>query len=565
MERIREKVRLAAQSAAAAAMQAGALPEGPLPEGDIQRPQNPEHGDYSSNLAMKLARQARMNPLEIAERIANAMPTLDEVAGASAVRPGFINFKLAEGWLTRQVETVLEEGEGYADSAAGAGRKAQVEFVSVNPTGPVHVGHARGAVLGSTLANVLAAAGFDVVREYYVNDAGSQMDNFYASLYARAAQSLGLDAPLPADGYAGDYVTDAARRILEDAPDREALEGLIRDGDSREAAQRLGEAGLPLMLDLIRTDLEALGVEFDVWFSERSLFEPENGGASRYEASMGALREGGYLAEREGATWFTSTSLGEDKDNVVVRSNGTPTYFASDIAYHRDKFGARGFERVIDIWGADHQGHTPRMKAAMAALGFDPESLVFVLAQLVTLKRGGETIKISKRSGDLITLREVVDEVGRDVCRFYLLSRSADSQMDFDLEAAKRQSQDNPVYYVQYAHARIASILRLAEERGISYADGDVSLLTHEAELALIRKMLGLPELVDQIAASLEPHHLPHYSQELATAFHHFYKHCRVVSNDTALTAARLKLVKAAQISLARALGLMGMSAPDTM
>ena len=319
------------------------------------------------------------------------------------------------------------------------------------------------------------------------------------------------------------------------------------------------------MLDLIRTDLEALGVEFDVWFSERSLFEPENGGASRYESSMGALRDRGYVAEREGATWFTSTSLGEDKDNVVVRSNGTPTYFASDIAYHRDKFGARGFERVIDIWGADHQGHTPRMKAAMAALGFDPERLVFVLAQLVTLKRGGETIKISKRSGDLITLREVVDEVGRDVCRFYLLSRSADSQMDFDLEAAKRQSQDNPVYYVQYAHARIASILRLAEERGISYADGDVSLLTHEAELALIRKMLGLPELVDQIAASLEPHHLPHYAQELAAAFHHFYKHCRVVSNDMALTTARLKLVKAAQTALARALGLMGMSAPDTM
>ncbi len=544
-------------------MQAGALPEGPLPEGDIQRPQNPEHGDYSSNLAMKLARLARMNPLEIAERIANAMPTLDEVAGASAVRPGFINFKLAEGWLTAQVETVLEEGEGYADSSVGAGRKAQVEFVSVNPTGPVHVGHARGAVLGSTLANVLAAAGFDVVREYYVNDAGSQMDNFYASLYARAAQSLGMDAPLPADGYAGDYVIDAVHLIS--SKDLRQFRNQMVHASRETATGWLGQVGLVIMLDLIRADLEALGVEFDVWYSERSLFEPENGGASRYEASMRALREAGYLAEREGATWFTSTSLGEDKDNVVVRSNGTPTYFASDIAYHRDKFGARGFERVIDIWGADHQGHTPRMKAAMAALGFDPERLVFVLAQLVTLKRGGETIKISKRSGDLITLREVVDEVGRDVCRFYLLSRSADSQMDFDLEAAKRQSQDNPVYYVQYAHARIASILRLAEERGIDYADGDVSLLTHEAELALIRKMLGLPELVDQIAASLEPHHLPHYAQELAAAFHHFYKHCRVVSNDMALTAARLKLVKAAQTALARALGLMGMSAPDTM
>ena len=565
MERIREKLRLAARDAAAAAMQAGALPEGPLPGGDIQRPQNPEHGDYASNLAMKLARQARMNPLEIADRIAGALPTLDEVAEASAARPGFINFKLAGGWLTGQVETVLAEGDAYADSTAGAGRKVQVEFVSVNPTGPVHVGHARGAVLGSTLANVLTAAGFDVVREYYVNDAGNQMDNFYASLYARAAQTLGMDVPLPADGYAGDYVTGAARRILDEAPGRGELEDLIRQGSPEEATRTLGEAGLPLMLDLVRADLEALGVAFDVWFSERSLFEAENGGASRYESSMDALRDGGYLAEREGATWFTSTSFGEDKDNVVVRSNGTHTYFASDIAYHRDKFGARGFERVIDVWGADHQGHTPRMKAAMTALGFDPERLVFVLGQLVTLKRDGETIKISKRSGDLITLREVVDEVGRDVCRFYLLSRSADSQMDFDLEAAKRQSQDNPVYYVQYAHARIASILRLAGERGIDYADGDVSLLAHEAELALIRKMLGLPELVDQIAASLEPHHLPHYAQELATAFHHFYKHCRVVSNDAALTAARLKLVRAAQISLARALGLMGMSAPDRM
>ena len=565
MERIREKLRLAAQSAAAAAMKAGALPEGPLPGGDIQRPQNPEHGDYASNLAMKLARQARMNPLEIAERIAGALPPLDEVAEASAARPGFVNFKLAEGWLTSQVETVLAEGERYADSAIGAGRKVQVEFVSVNPTGPVHVGHARGAVLGSTLANVLAAAGFDVVREYYVNDTGNQMANFSASLYARAAQSLGMDVALPDDGYAGDYVTDAARRILDEASDRGDLETLIRHGGPEEAARRLGEAGLPLMLDLIRNDLEALGVAFDVWFSERSLYEPENGGPSRYEATMGALRDGGYLAEREGATWFTSTSLGEDKDNVVVRGNGTPTYFAPDITYHRDKFGARGFERVIDVLGADHQGHTPRMKAAMAALGFDPERLVFVLAQLVTLKRGGETIKISKRSGDLITLREVVDEVGRDVCRFSLLSRSADSQMDFDLEAAKRQSQDNPVYYVQYAHARIASILRLAGERGIDYAEGDVALLTHEAELALIRKMLGLPELVDQIAASLEPHHLPHYAQELATAFHHFYKHCRVISNDPALTAARLKLVEAARIALARALGLMGMSAPDRM
>ena len=280
---------------------------------------------------------------------------------------------------------------------------------------------------------------------------------------------------------------------------------------------------------------------------------------------MRELKERGYLAERDGATWFTSTTLGDEKDNVVVRSNGTPTYFASDIAYHRNKFGTRGFDLVIDVWGADHQGHVPRMKTAMSALGHDPERLLFVIGQLVTLKRGTEVIKISKRSGALITLREVVDEVGRDVCRFFLLTRSADSQMDFDLEAAKRQSQDNPVYYVQYAHARIASILRLAKERGIDHSSGDVSLLSHEAELGLSRKMVLLPELVDQIAITREPHHLPHYAQELASAFHHFYKHCRVVSPDKPLTTARLKLAEAAKITLARTLGLMGMSAPDEM
>jgi len=280
---------------------------------------------------------------------------------------------------------------------------------------------------------------------------------------------------------------------------------------------------------------------------------------------MSLLRQGGYIAEKEGATWFVSTALGEDKDNVVVRSDGLPTYFATDIAYHYNKFLERNFDKVIDIWGADHQGHVPRLKASVGALGIDPERLELIIHQMVTLRRGNEVVRVSKRSGDIITLREVVDEVGRDACRFFFLSRSANSQMDFDLELAKKESPDNPVYYVQYAHARIASILRLAEERGIDYSDGDVSLLTTEPELTLIRKLLLLPELVEMVAESLEPHHLPYYAQDLATVFHSFYKQCRVISEDEALTKARLKLVEAAKIVLARTLHLMGMTAPERM
>ncbi|MEE9285444.1 MAG: arginine--tRNA ligase, partial [Dehalococcoidia bacterium] len=365
---------------------------------------------------------------------------------------------------------------------------------------------------------------------------------------------------MPADGYMGDYVADAARAILDEAADRAALEAMIRD-DPEGATREIGRAGLTKMLDLIRDDLAALNVRFDVWFREQSLFD-----GGQYDEAIGSLRDGGYLADREGATWFTSASLGDDKDNVVVRSTGAPTYFASDIAYHYNKFVERRFDQVIDVWGADHQGHVPRMKTAVAALGVDPERLTILVAQLVTLRRGNEVLRISKRTGDIVTVREVVDEVGSDVCRFFLLARSADSQMDFDLELAKTESQENPVYYVQYAHARIASILRLASERGIDHSGGDVALLGHPAEMALVRKMLLLPELVEQVATSYEPHHLPHYAQDLATAFHWFYKQCRVISDrDPELTAARLKLVEAARIVLARTLHLMGMSAPEQM
>ena len=322
----------------------------------------------------------------------------------------------------------------------------------------------------------------------------------------------------------------------------------------------MGQTGLDKMISQIKADLELLGVTFDVWFSEQSLYENEH-----YQTALSILKQGGYIAEKEGATWFVSTALGEDKDNVVVRTDGTPTYFATDIAYHYNKFLERNFDSVIDIWGADHLGHVSRMKAVVGALGIDPKRLTVIISQMVTLRRGGEMVRISKRSGDIVTLRELVEEVGADACRFFFLSRTADSQMDFDLELAKKQSADNPVYYVQYAHARIASILRLAQEKEIDGSDGDVSLLTTEPELTLIRKMLLLPEIVETIARTLEPHHLTYYAQDLATVFHSFYKQCRVVSDDEALTRARLKLVKAAKIVLGKTLHLMGMTAPDRM
>ena len=560
MENIRAKLRRLVGEATSKAVADGALPALDVPEDvGVERPQNPDHGDFATNIAMKLARTARMSPLEIARLIAERLPTTEEIASAQPAPPGFINISLSREWLKRQVETVLAEGDTFGNVDVGKGARVQVEFVSVNPTGPVHIGHGRGAVLGSTLANVLEAAGYQVQREYYVNDAGNQMEIFNRSLYARAAEAIGMAVEFPEGGYVGGYLKETARALLDEAPDPQALRQAIRERPD-EALVQLAAAGLEKMLALIREDLEALGVRFDVWFRERSLFD-----SGEYDATIRALTDGGHLGEKDGASWFLSSRLGEEKDNVVVRSNGTPTYFASDIAYHRNKFLVRGFDRVIDLWGADHQGHISRMKAAMRALGIDPERLTILTSQLVTLKRGDQVLRISKRTGDIITLREVIDEVGADVCRFFLLARSADSQMDFDLELAKTQSQENPVYYVQYAHARIASIFKLAVERGVDSRDGDVSLLDDDAELALIRKMLELPELVEQMAGTLAPHHLPHYAQELATAFHWFYKQCRVISPDEALTGARLRLVDAARVTLARTLSLMGMSAPEEM
>ena len=554
---LKDTIANALKAALERAQREGVISLAAVPDIEVERPNNPEHGDFATNLPLRLARAARANPLRLAEQIAERMDTGPEIAAVTPAPPGFINFRLSQEWLQKQVETVRAAGDAFGNAGAGAGRRVMVEFVSVNPTGPVHVGHTRGAVLGSALANALEAAGYAVTREYYINDAGSQMEAFYRSVWARYQQALGQDAGMPENGYQGDYIAGIAGEIIATHGD-----AYLRMSD-QAAVRRIGDIARAQMVDLIRDDLAAIGVVFDHWFSERSLFENED-----YEQALGRLRAGGHLDERNGALWFNSSALGDARDNVVVRSSGESTYFASDIAYHYNKFEGRRYDRVIDIWGADHQGHVMRMKAAVAALGIDPDQLTVLIAQMVTLKRGRETVRASKRTGDFITLRELVDEVGKDACRYFFLARAASTQMEFDLELATRESAENPVYYVQYAHARNASILNLAAARGIDYGDGDVALLVHPHELALIRTMLRLPELVTQVAESLEPHHLPHYAMELATAFHHFYESCRVISanpEDNALTLARLKLVAAAQVAFRRTLTLMGMSAPERM
>jgi arginyl-tRNA synthetase len=551
---IRNKLAKVIEQAAIQAQKQDSLKFASLPVVTVEHPQNPEHGDYASSLPLKLAKSTGLAPNIIAEKIIEFIPQLNEVSQISIAHPGFINITLNQDWLMQQVQEILDIVDSWGTIDLGKGEYIQIEFVSVNPTGPLHIGHGRGAVIGSTLSNVLSMAGYKVEKEYYINDAGSQLDSFSRSLLARYKQCLGIDVELPQDGYVGHYMIDMAKEIAKDEGDR-----FLKLSEA-SAIQEIGALGMKIVLEIIKQDLELMGIEFDVWFSEQSMFN-----AGLHKKVIDLLREKGYVIEKEGATWFKSTSLGEDKDNVLVRSDGSPTYFASDISYHFNKFLDRKFGTVIDIWGADHHGHVSRMKTVVTALGIDPDRLKIIICQLVTLRRGKDIVKVSKRSGDLITVREVVDEVGSDACRFVFLSRSADSQMDFDLELAKKQSADNPVYYVQYAHARIASILRLAEDRDIDYRSGEVGLLKTEPELSLIRQILLLPEIVETVATTLEPHHLPYYAQELATVFHSFYKQCRVISDDHKLTASRLKLVKVAQITLAKTLYLMGMTAPETM
>ncbi|MHB0876123.1 MAG: arginine--tRNA ligase [Anaerolineae bacterium] len=558
MRPIREQLADAVREAIAVAQRAGQLPQFDLPEVLVERPRQEGFGDQSTAVAMQLARVARMAPLRIAEAIVANLPTADLIGGAQVAPPGFINISLSDAWLARQTETVIAEGDAFGRADVGQGLRVQVEYGSANPTGPLHVGFARNVILGDAIANVLAEAGYDVQREYYVNDAGTQVELFGKSLYARYAQSFGVDVPVPENGYRGYYLVEWGREIA-DAEGRRYLE-MPYD----EAIAAIADVGLQQkVLTSVRRDCDDLGIHYDNWFSERSLYRD-----GTYEKIMQVLRDGGYLAEHDGATWFEATKLGAEKDEVVVRSSGLPGYFASDIAYHYNKFVTRGFQRVIDVWGADHQGHLPRMKAMMTALGLDPAKLHIVIYQLVTLKRGGEIVRLSKRTGDIVTLRELIDEVSPDAVRYFLLSRSADSQMDFDLELAVKQSDENPVFYVQYAHARIASVLRLAEASNVSFADGDVSLLQHPSEMALLRQMLQLPEVVHDAAVGLAPHRLTYYAYDLARAFHAFYRDCRIVSSlaeDVDITKARLRLCQAAKLALARSLQMMGMSAPERM
>jgi arginyl-tRNA synthetase len=551
---IRDELAELVDAAAKAAQAAGDIPSVVLPQPAVERPSRPEHGDYASNLPLQLSRSARQNPMQLADTICNHMQGHEAVGEVSVAPPGFINIRLADAWLAEQVNKVLNLGDGFVRSDVGAGKKVQVEFVSANPTGPLHVGNGRWASIGDSLSRTLAAAGYQVEKEYLINDAGTQSQVFGDTVFARYQQLYGRDVEIPPEGYPGDYVIEVAQEIKDEVGDRflEATETPVEV--KRMAADK--------MIGRIRDDLLALGVSYDVWFLESSMYEETD----TYAVAMQHLRDRKAVVEKEGAVWFASSTLGEEKDNVLIRSNGAPTYFASDIAYHYDKFFRRGFDEVIDIWGADHQGHVSRVKTAVQALGVDENRLEIIIGQLVGLKRGGETVRFSKRAGEIITLRDVIDEAGADACRFFFLQRSADSQMDFDIDLAKRQSNENPVYYVQYAHARSAGIITQAAERGLNYEDGEVSLLHHEAELTLLRKMLLLPELVETIAQNHEPHHLPHYAMELATAFHDFYEKCRVLDDaEPDLTRARLRLIAAAKIVLASALGLMGMTAPEKM
>ena len=552
---IRDELAALVVQALDAAQASGDLPKFAAPTVQLEHPQRPEHGDFSANLPLRIQGLARMKATEVAEALRAHVPPHEAIADVRVAPPGFLNFYFDPTWLAQQSTEIVAAGERFATSDTGAGQRVQIEYVSANPTGPIHVGNGRGAAMGSTLANVLRAAGYEVEEEYYVNDAGTQVAIFGRTLYARYQQLFGRDVQVPENGYPGEYVIEIARQIKDEAGDRY----LRREGEESDPA--LGEIGIQALVRQIRDDLALIGVTYDRWFSERSL-QVEGG---PYDRVLSLLRERGHIVEREGAVWFRSSQLGEPKDNVLIRSDGAPTYLATDVAYHYDKFIERGFDRVIDIWGADHQGHISRLKAAVDAVGGDSERLDILLYQLVTLKRGGEIVPLSKRAGDIVTLREVIDEVGADAARFFFLAASAGQTMDFDLDLAKEQSDENPVYYVQYAHARIAGILTKAADEQRSAEGADPSLLTHEAEQTLLRKLLLLPEVVEQVQETLEPHALPHYAMELAQAFHVFYTQCRVISDDEALTRSRLLLLGATRVVLARVLGLMGISAPDHM
>ena len=504
----------------------------------VERTQNPEHGDYSITLPLKLARTLRRPPMEIAEELKAAVALPEGFARIAIASPGFINLRVEPGWLQRQLGAIAAAGPGWGTVDLAKGTSVQVEFVSSNPTGPMLFSHARGAVVGDVLARLLEATGYAVQREYYVNDAGNQVRLFGESIRSRI-----LGEPVPEGGYMGAYVTELAKELAPEA------------GEASRSLNPwvLAELGIEKTLQLIRSDLDRLGVHHDNWFLESSMYSGWD------KETIVKLRAEGRVGEKDGAVWFLT---GSDKDEVLYKRSGEPTYFAADIFYHRDKFERRGFARVIDVWGADHQGQVARLKQALEVLGIDPNRLTVLLVQLVSVKRGEENVRMSRRAGVGISLREMLDEVGPDALRYFFLLRSADAQMQFDVELAKQQSNENPVYYAQYAHARLSNVLAFG---GRTSAEPALDRLDSEWELELMRTIVRWPDVVREAAEALEPHRLAFYCDEVAAAVHRFYKNCRVVTDDAPLTAARLMLSQAAKTTIANALGLMGVSAPDRM
>ncbi len=539
-------------------MAAGALPDPgrPLPW-KVELPRNPEHGDFATNLALVLGAAVKRPPRQVAETLAAHLEDPEGlVASVEVAGPGFLNVRLRPGAWTRVLRDVEREGAQFGRSEVGRGERVQVEFVSANPTGPLHVGHGRGAAVGDVLARLLEFAGYRVEREYYVNDAGNQMRILGRSVFLRCRELAGEPVAFPDDHYRGDYVRDLAREALDRFGDE------WRSWSEEEAVERLGRWAGERILDGIREDLEAFGVRFDRWFSERSLH-----GAGAVEEALRELEQRGEAYRADGALWLRTTAHGDEKDRVLVKSDGSLTYFAADIAYHLDKF-ARGFDRVVDIWGADHHGYVPRMKASLAAMGLDPARLEVLLVQFVSLLRGGKPVGMSTRAGEFVTLREVVDEVGRDAARFLFLTRSCDAPLDFDLEVAKAQTADNPVFYVQYAHARISSVFREAEKAGVSVppaAEAELERLTEEDERELLKLLYLFPEVVEEAALQREPHRLTFYLQDLAARFHGYYNRYRFLVDDPGLAGARLCLAGAVRRVIANGLGLLGVAAPETM
>ncbi|WP_027717963.1 arginine--tRNA ligase [Desulfovirgula thermocuniculi] len=554
VQEIRERLAAALESAVNQAAAKGLLPVTALPPFTVEVPREKEHGDFAANLAMLLARAARSAPRRIAEVLVNCLDlTGIPVEKVEVAGPGFINFYLHPRWVLPELPRIVQAGDDYGRADVGGGMRVQVEFVSANPTGLLHMGNARGAALGDSIAAILEFAGYRVTREYYINDAGNQIENFARSLEARYLQLLGRPAEVPEEGYHGEDLIDTARNFVALYGDR------YLEAPAEERRRVLAEYALKEKLAAIRRALEDFGVRFDVWFSEQSLHD-----SGEVEETIAILRERGYLYEHEGALWFRATAFGAEKDEVLVRKNGVPTYFAADIAYHRNKF-RRGFERIINIWGADHHGHVARMKGAVAALGYDPGALEIVIMQLVRLYRGGELVRMSKRTGRFVTLEELVEEVGRDAARYFFVMRSADSHLDFDLDLAKAQSNENPVYYIQYAHARICSILRQNNAPLPPPEAVDLGPLETEAELALARRLADFPEEVVACARDLAPHRLARYLHEVAGLFHSFYNSHRVLTADRRLTEARLLLAGATRVVLKNGLRLLGLSAPERM